>query len=142
MGASGKEAPMTARFLTVVAAAALLAPLAAAQGSSPQATLLQQANLLKQGNYRALYATYTPQFRRNCPYARFVRGQRTGRRMLGTDFSVTGIQVRMETPRRAIVAYRIVRGGRTVVNVTFRNRDVYTRIGARWHDQLDRVSSC
>jgi hypothetical protein len=89
-----------------------------------------------------MYATYTSRFRRSCPYSRFVANQRAARRSLGTRFSLTGIQVRMETATRAIVAYRFVRDGRTIGQVRLRDRDVYTRIGSRWYDELDRVSTC
>ena len=64
------------------------------------------------------------------------------RSILGTNFELRGIQVRMETPRRAIVAYRFVKNGQTIASVTFRHRDVYAKIGARWYDELDRVSAC
>jgi hypothetical protein len=130
--------PVVVLVLTV----ALLAPAAAAQSASPKATLLQQASLVKQAKWPAMYATYTPRFRRSCPYPRFVQNGRQLRALLGTNFQVRGIQVRMESATRAILAYRFVRGGRTVASVTFAHRDVYTRIGSRWYDDLDRVSAC
>jgi hypothetical protein len=142
LGASEEEAPLTLRALLAVLAVALLAPAAAAQGTSPRATLLQQATLLKQAKWRPMYATYTARFRRACPYSRFVTNSRQTRALLGPNFQLRDIRVRMETPRRAIVAYRFVQGGRTFVTVTFRHRDVYVKIGSRWYDELDRVSAC
>jgi hypothetical protein len=134
---------MTLRAAILVSlAVALVAPAASAQRATPKATLLQQVALLKQAKWRAMYATYTQRFRRSCPYSKFVAGQREGRRVIGTRFSVTGIRVRAETATRAIVAYRIVREGRTLGEVRLRDRDIYVRIGSRWYDELDRVTTC
>lgn len=130
------------RALAAVVAVVAFAPLASAQSTSPRATLLQQATNLKQAKWRAMYGTYTARFRRSCPYSRFVRESRQVRQILGTDFQVRGIEVRMETASRAIVAYRFVKGGQTVAAVTFRHRDVYVKSGSRWYDELDRVSAC
>ena len=130
-----------------VAVAALAAP-AAVSGAAPgeptavRTMLLRQATLLKQAKWREMYAMYTQRFRRSCPYARFVRQGRQTRQLLGTRFQLRGIQVRVETPMRAIVAYRFVRDGQTLAAVAFRHRDVYTKIRGRWLDELDRVSAC
>jgi hypothetical protein len=139
----GKQAPMTIRAAILASlAVALLAPVASAQRATPRATLLQQAALLKQAKWRAMYATYTPRYRRSCPYTRFVQNARATRRVLGPDFELRRIQVRLETASRAIVAYSFVRNGQTLARVTLRHRDVYTKIGSRWYDERDRVSSC
>jgi hypothetical protein len=133
---------MSLRILIAVLVVALLAPAASAQRSTPRATILQQVSLFKQAKWRAMFATYTPRARRICSYSRFVAVQRENRRLLGTNFQLSGIRVRNETATRAIVAYRFVRNGRTLAEVTFRHRDVYTKIGSRWFDELDRVSGC
>ena len=133
---------MTLRTVAAALAVAALAPVAGAQGTSPRATLLQQAQLLKQAKWRAMYATYTPRFRRSCPYPRFVENSRATRRFLGTSFRMQNIQVRNETPTRAILAYTFVKDGRAIARVTLRHRDVYAKIGSRWYDELDRVSAC
>ena len=131
-----------ARWVALALIALVAVPIASAQGTTPRATLLQQAQLLKQAKWRAMYATYTPRFKRSCPYARFVTQQRQNRRILGTNFQIRGIQVRNETPTRAIVAYTFVKDGRPIAQVTLRHRDVYVKSGGRWLDQLDRVSAC
>ncbi|MBD0329252.1 MAG: hypothetical protein ICV64_04025 [Thermoleophilia bacterium] len=136
---------MTARALPIVLAAAagtLVAATATAQSATPRAALVHQATLFKQAKWRAMYATYTPRFRRNCPYRRFVAGQRAARRALGTGFRLRGIRTRLETRTRAVVAYRFVVNARTVVRVRLRDRDVYVKSGGRWLDEHDRVSSC
>ena len=138
---------MAVRVVLAVAVVALLAPPAVSavpeqRAQHPRTTILRQASLLKQAKWRAMYATYTPRFRRSCPYATFVRRSRQTRQVLGPNFQLRGIRVRLETPRRALIAYRFVRGGRTVATVTFRHRDVYVLIGSRWFDELDRVSTC
>jgi hypothetical protein len=130
-----------------VALLALSAPASATVAFPPQeakvkAVLVNQATLFKQGRWRAMYATYTPRFRRNCPYTRFVAQQRRTRRILGTRFTLQITGIRVESTTRAIAAYRFVKNGRVVARVTLRNRDVYTRIGSRWYDELDRVSTC
>jgi len=139
---------MTLRAITLAVLAFALAAPASVSGASasPQtevkALILKQAQLFKQGHWRAMYATYTPRFRRSCPYPTFLEAQRQTRQLLGTRFTLAGIKVRVETAARAIVAYQFVKGGKIVARVTFTNRDVYTRIGSRWYDELDRVSSC
>lgn len=139
---------MALRAVALAVLALALAAPASVSGasSSPQtevkALLLKQVQLFKQARWRAMYATYTTRFRRSCPYPTFLEAQRQTRQILGTRFTIEGIKVRVETATRAIVAYRFVRNGRTVASVTFASRDVYTRIGSRWYDELDRVSSC
>src|SRR5688572_28031394 len=134
---------MNPRVLAALLAVAVLASAAsAAGGSSPRALLLQQASLFKEGKWRAMYATFTPRFRRSCSYTKFATQQGRVRRELGTNFQLQGIRVRRETATRAIVAYRFVRNGKTIAAVTLRDRDVYTRIGSSWYDELDRVSAC
>jgi hypothetical protein len=133
---------MALRVPIAVLAVVLLAPAASAQSSTPRGEILRQVTLFKQARWRAMYTTYTPRFRRSCSYARFVRVQRRTRELLGTNFQLRGIRVRMETARRAIIAYEFVRGGQTIARVTFSNRDVYARIGSGWYDDLDRVSAC
>ena len=138
---------MAVRVVLALAVLALLAPPAVSavpeqRAQHPRTTLLQQASLLKQGKWREMYATYTPRFRRSCPYATFVRHSRQTRQVLGPEFELRGIRVRMETARRALLAYTFARGRRTIATVTFRHRDVYVLIGSRWFDELDRLSTC
>ncbi len=145
---SGYKAPMALRAIALAVLAVALAAPATVSGASSgaaadvRAVLLEQSQLFKQGKWRAMYATYTPRFRRSCPYSKFVSQQREGRRILGMNFQLRGIRVRVETARRAIAAYSFVRNGKTIASVAFRDRDVYTRIGSRWYDELDRVSAC
>jgi hypothetical protein len=138
---------MALRVTLAIAVLALLAPPAVSgaheQGAQdPRATIRLQASLLKQAKWREMYATYTPRFRRSCTYARFVRNGRQTRQILGPEFELRGIRVRMETRTRALLAYTFARGRRTLARVTFQHRDVYVRIGSRWFDELDRVSTC
>jgi hypothetical protein len=146
MGASGEEAPM--RF-ALVALAVMLAVPAVVSAAAPSDTaavrsvLLRQAALMKQGKWRQMYATYTPRFRGRCPYARFVRGGQQTRRILGPNFRLDQIQIRLGPGgRRALAAYRFVRNGRPLVAVRFSDGDTYVKIGNRWFDELDRVSAC
>ena len=139
---------MTLRAIAVsTVLLALSAPASATVAFPPQeakvkAVLVNQATLFKQGRWRAMYATYTPRFRRNCSYSKFVAAQRQTRQILGTRFTLQVTRIRVESTTRAIAAYRFVKNGRVVAQVTLRNRDVYTRIGSRWYDELDRVSTC
>ena len=132
---------MTLRAVIVVLTIALLAPVASAQRATPRATILQQTSLLKQGKWRAMYATFTPRFRRSCPYSTFAAQGRELRRSLG-NYQLRDIRVRNETATRAILAYSFVRNGRTLGRITFSHRDVYVKIGGRWLDERDRVTAC
>jgi hypothetical protein len=138
---------MAVRVVLALAVLALLAPPAVSgaheqRAQHPRTTLLRQASLLKQAKWREMYATYTARFRRSCPYPTFVRNSRRTRQLLGPEFELRGIRVRMETASRALLAYTFARGRRTIATVTFQHRDVYVLIGSRWFDELDRVSTC
>jgi hypothetical protein len=131
----------------VIVLALFLAPAATMNAiASPQsevrALLLHQSRLFKQQRWRALYATLTPRLRARCPYARFVRTQRQNHAILGSNFQLRDIRVRIETRTRAIAAYSFVKNGQVIVRVTFRVRDVYVKSGSRWLDEYDRVSGC
>jgi hypothetical protein len=124
------------------------APTFGGAAAPPDATavrsvLLRQASLLKQGKWRAMYATYTPRFRTRCPYALFVRGSQQTRRFLGPNFRVDRIVVRVQPGgRRALAGYRFLRNGRAIVTVRLSDGDAYAKIGSRWLDDYDRVSAC
>jgi hypothetical protein len=128
-------------------AAVLIAPAGFARASSPQgevrAALLHQARLFKKQRWRALYTqTTTARLRAACPYARFVRAQRLNYAILGRNFQLRGIRVRVLAPTRAIVAYTFARNGASIVRVSLRDRDLYVKVGRRWLDETDRVSDC
>jgi hypothetical protein len=135
---------------TVVAVALfllLVVPASAAlhsSGDSPQAVLLDQARLLKQGRFRLMYeTTYTANFRAHCPWSTYLRRQRFGRSYLGPRFTVRNIRTRTLNSTQALLAYRFVKGnGTTAADVTFRQRDLYVKIGDRWYDEYDHVSDC
>jgi hypothetical protein len=140
---------MTLRAITLAVLAIVLAAPASVSGASassqqtpgPKDLVLRQTTLLKQGRWRELYATYTLRFRQSCPYSTFVAQGREMRRSLGA-FRLSGIQVRNETPTRAILAYSFVKNGRVIGRITFRHRDVYVKVGGRWLDERDRVTAC
>jgi hypothetical protein len=146
MGASAEDAPMR----TTVAALALLLAVPALGGAAApsdatavRAVLLRQASLMKQGKWRQMYATFTPRYRARCPFATFVRHGQQSRVLLGSSFRVDRIQVRVRPGgRQALAAYRFVRNGRPLAAVRFSHGDVYAKIGNRWFDEFDRVSSC
>jgi hypothetical protein len=108
---------------------------------SPQAevraALLHQVQLFKQQRWRSLYATTSPGLRARCPYRSYVRAQRAVRAVLGSNFRLRGIRVRLANPRRAIASYRLMRNGRTVAQTT---ADRFVRVGGRWLDEFDRGS--
>jgi hypothetical protein len=148
MGVSGKDAPMRIAAAAAVAAILALPTVVSAAAPSDRAAvrsvLLRQATLVKQGKWRQMYnATYTARFRARCPYARFVRNGRQVRAILGPNFRVDRIQIRVRPGgRQAVAAYRFVRNGRPLVSVRFSDGDVYAKIGNRWFDEHDRVSAC
>jgi hypothetical protein len=136
------------RSLVLVGGLALVLVVAATPAefgsTTPRAAILYQAKLFRQGKFRLKYeTTYTANFRARCPWSRYVADQRYGRRILGPDFTLTNIRVRMLSPTRALLAYRYTSGdGRNVVAITFRDRDLYVKIGRFWYDEYDRVSRC
>lgn len=135
---------------TAVAAVAVLLAFPAVGGAAApsdtaavRTVLLRQASLMKQGKWREMYATYTARYRAQCPYSRFVQNGRQARALLGPNFRVDRIQVRVRAGgRRALAAYRFVVDGRPVAAVRFSHGDVYAKIGNRWFDEVDPVSAC
>jgi hypothetical protein len=117
---------------------------ARSEGDRVKAVLLTQARLLRQGRFRVMYrTTYTPAFRTHCPWRTYLKRQRFGRSYLGPGFSVHNVRVRILSSTRALLAYRFVRAnGQIAANVTFRQRDLYAKLGGRWYDEYDSVSDC
>lgn len=125
----------------------LVAPAAATSKSEAdkvKAVLATQARLLKQGRFRVMYdSTYTANFRSRCPWRAYLRRQRFGRRYLGPGFTVRRVRARILSGTQALLAYRFVRAnGQVAAEVTFRQRDLYVKIGQQWYDEYDRVSDC
>lgn len=127
-------------LLSIVAAV----PTAQSAVDSPRSLILTQARLFKQGRFRVMYVTtYTPNFRMRCPWPTYLRGQTALKRHLGSRFSLRHVRVQMLSARRALVAYQFVRAnGQLLGSVTFRDGDLYVKVGGRWYDEYDRVSVC
>jgi hypothetical protein len=131
-------------ILALAAALALPAGLDASTATTPRAALLDQLGLFRQGKFRQEYDTmFTANFRARCPWARFLRNSRRDRRLIGARFTIGTIRTRMLSSTRALLAYRVTTGDRKyVIDVTFRHRDIYARVGNYWYDELDRVTAC
>lgn len=134
------------RLLVLSAATAGLAVAAAAPATgtgealTPRGALLYQTRLFNAGNWPALYRTYTRRFRASCPYRTFVAEGRTARNAVGR-LSVRNIRVRV-TRNRAALTYQNVAQSTVIQTVTRRHPDIYVRIGGRWYDEVDTVTSC
>jgi hypothetical protein len=130
------------RVATTLALLLLFATPAAAiprsGADTPSRLLFKQARLFKQANFQAMYATYTPNFRKRCPWRKFLRGQAQARQVLGVHFTLRGVRVRLATSRRALLAYRFVTE-RGQISIT---GDLYVKMGNAWYDEYDRVTSC
>jgi len=112
----------------------------ASGGSSPRAVFFTQATLFRHGQFGAMYdTTYTRNYRAHCPWGYFFRGQTVLKRYLGSGFKVRGVRARMLSARRALLAYQFVRAnGQLAGAVTFKQGDVYAKVGSRWYDEYDR----
>lgn len=134
------------RFTVLAAVTAGLAVAAAAPATgsgealTPRGTLLYQTRLFNAGNWPVMYRTFTRRFRASCPYSTFVAEGRAARKMAGR-LSVRNIRVR-QTGNRAALTYQNVAQGTVVQTVTRRHPDIYVRIGGRWYDEMDTVTSC
>jgi hypothetical protein len=110
------------------------------EASKVRSLLIHQVSLFNAGRWRQLWATYTPRFRSHCPYPRFAASGSQARPILGRA-RVRNVAVRV-TGRRAHVTYQLIARGRVFPGGTARSPDVYVRIGGRWFDEEDAVSSC
>jgi hypothetical protein len=105
-----------------------------------RAVLQKQGSLIRQGEWRALYALTTPRMRSRCPYPRYRQLMQANRRLLGTNFRIDRIRVRFRASTRAVVAYRVVRPGKQAISVPFSAGDLYAKIGSRWYDEYDAIA--
>jgi hypothetical protein len=87
-----------------------------------------------------MYRTTTPRLRARCPYARYARGLRESRRVLGPTARIDRIQVRFKSAKRALVSYRFLKNGKPLLTVRFRDGDLYAKLGSRWYDEYDRIA--
>ena len=133
------RAGLTIALLLLLATPAAAIPRSGAD--TPRGVLFTQARLLRLSHFRAMYeTTYTPNFRRRCPWRAFLREQSYGRQLLGARFRLRAVRVRMLSARRALIAYQFVSERGQIYAVTFRNRDLYAKIGNAWYDEYDRTS--
>jgi hypothetical protein len=134
------------RLTTFIALAAVAAGLAVApatgsgEATTPRGALLNQVRLFNAGNWPAMYRTFTRRFRASCPYSTFAAQGRQARANLGR-LSVRNVRVR-RTGNRATLTYQNVAQGVVIQTVTRRHPDLYVRIGGRWYDEKDSVTSC
>ena len=131
-------------LLAVVAAPADSTPESqASTAKTPREALVVQIALFRQGRFRVEYETmFTPNYRARCPWARFLRNARRDRRVLGAWIRVTNIRTRIVDPAHALLAYVVRTADGRTLTITFRQRDVYTKIGQYWYDEMDRVTRC
>jgi hypothetical protein len=133
------------RLTTLIVLAAVTGGLAVApaagrsEATTPRGALLNQARLFNAGNWRLLYGTFTRRFRASCSYATFAAQGREARSM--GRLTVRNVRVR-QAGNRATLTYQNVVAGVVVQTVTRRHPDLYVRIGGRWYDEKDYVTSC
>jgi hypothetical protein len=133
----------------VLVATALAAPAASARPAASDsdattvaALLRRQTTLFNAARWRALWATFTPRFRGRCAYRLWLAEQRALKQLLGGGkLAARNIRVRV-SGRRAYASYVLVlgRAGRSVVKPP--KLDLYVKVGSRWLDEGDRVTTC
>jgi hypothetical protein len=135
---------IAAALLLVCVASAAAAPRPVRGGADHVAItklLQRQTAHFNAGRWQALWLTYTPRFRRGCSYRLWRREQQALRRAIGARIKVRGIRVRV-TRRRAAVSYTLLLGDRGIVVVRPQQPDLYVRIGRRWLDEGDGITTC
>jgi hypothetical protein len=125
---------------TVTAGLAVAPAAGRSEATTPRGALLNQVRLFNAGSWRAMYGTFTRRFRASCPYSTFVAQGREARAAVGR-LSVRNVRVR-QTGNRATLTYQNVAQGVVLQTVTRRHPDLYVRIGGRWYDEKDSVTSC
>ena len=124
----------------LIVAAALVLVLAAgpaAAVSGPAQVLQKQLTLLQAGNTRAAYLLFTENFRTTCDYE-------TWSGKLGDSRSAfAGLSFRVLTTKIkggvAKLTYQVKRENKILETV---RDDVYVKIGGKWYDELDSVTTC
>jgi hypothetical protein len=125
-------------FAVVVVAASSAGSVAAAplsDASSVKALVQRETALFNAGNWRALYALYTPSFRAKCGFAVWSAANRQFRRQTG-PVTTANITVRV-SDKRALANYLIK--SKTGKMLARARGDVYLKIGGRW---LDEETGC
>lgn len=121
--------------LALPAAGAAAAPSLSPTG--PAQVTLQQDRLLRAGEFKKLYGLFTTRFKQQCGYAKFQQQAAKSRSQLkGITLKVTGEQI---TGSRGIVKYKYLRGTKVLATIT---NDLYVKVGGRWLDEVDPVTSC
>jgi hypothetical protein len=124
----------------VTAGLAVAAAAGAGGATTPRGALLNQLRLFNAENWPAMYRTFTPRFRRSCPYRTFVAEGNAARKAFGR-LSIRNVGVRISR-NHASLTYQQLAQGAVIATVTRRQPDIYVRIGGRWYDEKDSVTSC
>jgi hypothetical protein len=141
---------MVRTLLTVLAVAAL-AGMACGGGSSLTAgsdeqqverLMDHQLSLIKKGDWRELYQTYTPTFREACPYEDFLTDSFSSddlKEIRSLRRDETTIEVDGD---RAAASYIWQLDGRDIEVVSVSSPDINARVDGRWLDDSDEHTEC
>ena len=105
--------------------------------SKPSDVWRLQDSYLRAGKYRQLWGLFTPRFHASCNYSKFLaeakqqRAETKGLRLVLLSERIVG--------NRGYLKYHYLQGSKVVVTIA---NDLYVRIGGRWLDEVDRVTSC
>jgi len=100
----------------------------------------QQLALFRAGDFDALYANYSQDFRAQCSQDDLVESI-TAAGLIADRLSFEDVRVAVDGDR-ANVTYTTVYDGDPTGQVEEDSPDVYTRSGGRWYDELDAHTHC
>ncbi len=130
------------RSLVVAFAVAAVATASAAAtpfsgGSTPAAVLKQESVYFNARNWRPYYALMGPRFHAQCSYGTFVKRNDSVRKLVEST-TIKMISTRI-AGSRAYVSYETI--APPIKPILTRN-DLFVKVGGRWYDELDAVTTC
>ena len=127
--------------LVLIAAAAVVTSSGSAMPSSggmtPVAVLKAEAVYLNASNWRPYYGLMGPRFHAKCTYSTFV-ARNSAVRQLFERASIKMISSRVQGSR-AYLTYETIA---PPVKPFVTRGDLFVKIGGRWYDELDPVTTC
>jgi hypothetical protein len=106
-------------------------------GTTPAATLKQEATYLNARNWKPYYALMSPRFRETCDYSTFVARNVEVRNLIKSA-SIKMIATRVAGSRAYLSYTTIAPPLKPIVT----HNDLFVKIAGRWYDDLDAVTTC
>jgi hypothetical protein len=132
-----KRSAIFALLVFASAGAAVAGAAPSSGGSTPVATLKQEATYLNARDWKPYYGLMSPRFRATCDYSTFVARNVEVRKQISRA-SIKMISSRI-AGSRAYLSYETIA---PPIKPFVTHNDLFVKIAGRWYDDLDAVTTC